>query len=63
MLAHREITCLKGKATTYGARLLSVSRQVGAHLWREDPAGGLQWDSNLRPLTTMIFTLLTVVVR
>ena len=24
-----------------GARLLSVSRQVGAHTWPEGPAGGL----------------------
>ena len=41
MLAHREITCLKGNAAIYGARLLSVSRQVEAHLWHEGPAGGL----------------------
>ena len=41
MLAHREMTCLKGKAAIYSARLLSVSRQVRAHLWHKGPAGGL----------------------
>ena len=29
------------EAATYIARLLSVSRQVGAHLWPEGPVGGL----------------------
>ena len=32
---------LNGKVAMYGARLLSVSRQVGAHLWHEGPAGAL----------------------
>ena len=32
VLAHREITFLKGEAAIYGARLLSVFRKVGAHL-------------------------------
>ena len=31
----------QGEAAICGARLLSVSRQVGAHLWHECPAGGL----------------------
>ena len=34
-------TCLKGEAAICGARLILVSRQFGAHLWREGPAGGL----------------------
>ena len=34
------------EAVICGARLPSVSRQVGAHLWHDGPAGGLQWDSN-----------------
>ena len=42
MLEHREITCREGKAALYGARLLRVSTQVGAHLWYESPAGGLE---------------------
>ena len=33
--------CLKGEAAICGARLLSVFRQVRAHLWHEGPAGGL----------------------
>ena len=32
---------LKGKAAICGARLLSVSRQIEAHLWHKGPAGGL----------------------
>mgnify|MGYP001795623537 CR=1 FL=1 len=32
---------LKSKAVIYSARLLSVSRQVGAHPWYDGPAGGL----------------------
>ena len=32
---------LKGKAAVWGARLLSVSRQVGANMWYESLAGGL----------------------
>ena len=39
MLSHYEIKYLKA---IYGARLLSVSRQVGAHLQHEGPAGGLR---------------------
>ena len=45
-----KLQCLKGEAAIYGVRLLSVSRQVGAHLWHEGPAAGLQWDSNPQPL-------------
>ena len=41
-------------AAICGARLLSVSRQVRAHLWHEGPAGGLQWDSNQRSLNTFM---------
>ena len=33
--------CLKGEAAICDARLLSVFRQVRAHLWHEGPAGGL----------------------
>ena len=36
------------------ARLLSVSRRVGAHLRHEGPAGGLLWDSNPQPLKTFV---------
>ena len=54
MLAHREITYHQAKAAVCGARLLSVSRQVGAHLWHEGPAGGLQWDLNPQPLNTCV---------
>ena len=32
---------LEGEVAICSARLLSVSRQVGAHLWHEGPAGGL----------------------
>ena len=46
--------CLKGETAICGTRLLSVSRQVGAHLWHEGPAGGLQWDSNPQPLNTSV---------
>ena len=37
-----------------GASLLSVSRQVGAHLWHKGPVGGLQQDSNPQPLNTFV---------
>ena len=46
--------CLKGEAAICGARLLSVSWQVEAHLWHESPVGGLQWDSNPQPLNTYV---------
>ena len=39
------------EAVICGARLFSVSRQVGAHLWHEGRAGALQWDSNPQPPT------------
>ena len=32
---------MRRQAAICGARLLSVPRQVGAHLWHEGPAGGL----------------------
>ena len=41
-----KLQCLKGEAAICGARLLSVSRQVGAHWWHEGPAKGLQWYLN-----------------
>ena len=52
MLPHWEIKCLNGKAAICGTRLLSVSKQVGAHLWRKGPAGGLSgiWIHNLQAL-------------
>ena len=37
-----KLQCLKGEAAIYEARLLSVSRQVIAHMWHEDPTGGLR---------------------
>ena len=43
------------KAAICDARLLSISRQVGAHLWHEGPAGGLQWDLNPQPLNTSVY--------
>ena len=49
VLAHWEITCLKGEAAICGARLLLVSRQVRAHLWHEGPAGGLSWIQTHNP--------------
>ena len=33
--------CLEDEVDICNAKLLSVSRQVGAHLWHEDPTGGL----------------------
>ena len=33
---------LKGEAAICGARLLSIFRQVGAHLWHKGPAGELR---------------------
>ena len=39
------------------ARLLSVSRQVGAHLWHEDPARGL---SGIRTHNLLTLTCLEV---
>ena len=54
MLVHQEITCLKGEAAIWGARLLSVSRQVGARLWHEGPAGGLQRDVSPQLLKTCV---------
>ena len=53
-LCTEKLQCLKGEAAIRGARLLSVSRQVGAHLWHEGPAGGLQWDLNPQPLDIFI---------
>ena len=41
VLVHQEIVCLKGEAAIYSDGLLSVSRQVGVHLWYEGLAGGL----------------------
>ena len=41
MLSHEETMSFEGKAAICGTMLLSVSRQVGAHLWHEGPAGGL----------------------
>ena len=41
MVMHYEIKYLKGKAAICGTRFLSVSRQVGAHLWHKGPAGVL----------------------
>ena len=40
-LVQWEIKRAKREAAICGARLLSVSRQVGGHLWHEGPAGGL----------------------
>ena len=40
MCPHTEkLQCLRNEAAICGARLLSVSRQVRAHLWHEGPAG------------------------
>ena len=41
MLAPYKIKCLKGKAAICSATLLSVSRQVSAHMLYEGPAGGI----------------------
>ena len=49
-----KLQCLRGEAAICSARLLSVSRHVGAHLWREGPVGGLPWDSNPQPLNTCL---------
>ena len=53
-LRTEKLQCLKGEAAICGARLLSVSRQVGAHLWHKGPVGGLQRDSNPQPLNTFV---------
>ena len=47
-LCAEKLRCLKNRATICSARLLSIARQVGAYLWHEGPAGGLQWDSMSR---------------
>ena len=36
-LRTEKLQCLESEAVMYGTRLLSVSRQIGAHLWREVP--------------------------
>ena len=55
MRLHTEkLQCRTGEAAIGGARLLSVSRQVGAHPWHEGPAGRLQWNSNSEPLNTCV---------
>ena len=48
------LQCLEGEAAICGTRLLSVSTQVGAHLWHEGPTGGLLWDSNAQLLNTSV---------
>ena len=53
VLAHWEITCLKGEAAIYSSRLLSLSSHVGAHLWHEGLAGGLS-GIRTRNLSTLV---------
>ena len=45
---------VQSEAAISGAGLFSVSRQVGAHLWHESPAGGLQRDLSPQPLNTCV---------
>ena len=49
------LTCLRARPPIYGARLFSVSRQVGAHLWYEGPAEELSgiWTHNLSTLACL----------
>ena len=41
-LRTKKQSTLRARLPYMAARLLSVSRQVGAHLWHEGPAGGLR---------------------